>query len=80
MMNCKEIAKKTLSEEPLSFRQKAECFIHLLMCHSCKIFIKQMDNLDHSLKKAMLKSSKEHLDVLEKVKKEILEEVNIRFD
>ncbi|GEM_PF-4876364 len=80
MMNCKEIAKNMLVEKSLNFRQKVDRFIHLLMCRSCKIFIKQMDNLDHSFKKAMLKNSKEQLDVMEKVKKDILEEVNHRFD
>lgn len=74
MLSCKDLAKKTLSEEPFTKKEKVERWVHLMMCHTCRIFMKQMENLERSLKLSLKKDLKSYEKEREALKNKILEE------
>jgi hypothetical protein len=74
MLSCKDLAKKTLSEGSYTFKEKVERWIHLKICHTCRIFQRQMENLDHSLRKGLKKDFDKHHKAREDLKEKLLKE------
>ena len=50
MMTCKEVAEKLSSGVSLSFAQKAELTLHLLMCKNCQVYRKHLLIIADALK------------------------------
>lgn len=50
MMNCKEVMKKLSTKEELTFFQKMDLNIHILICRGCTRFKKQLQAINASVK------------------------------
>lgn len=63
MMNCKEVAKRTMAKEkPKGIWERLDYKFHLFICSTCRVFVKQMENLDRSLKKRLQQNVEKHYD------------------
>jgi hypothetical protein len=77
MLSCKDIARKTMSEEPYTFKEKIEFKIHMFICATCRVYLQQMENFDKTVKKVMGK--KVEPEVANDLQKEILKKAEDYF-
>jgi len=53
MLNCKTVVKKISSDEKISWMHRLEIKLHLMMCHHCGKYAKQLKLISTGLKKAL---------------------------
>lgn len=78
MLSCKEVVKNVSSEKPSPWWEKLEVRLHLIMCHHCGKYAKQLEMLRSGFRK-LIESKISSTDkkkiqdvedrVLEKIKK-----------
>jgi len=79
MFSCKDIAKKTMSKEPLSWKEKVEYRLHLFICATCKIFVTQMENLDTTMKSVIKNKTQANESEAKNLKEEIIKKAQKKF-
>lgn len=57
MLNCKEVVTILSSKEPENWRERIQLKFHLLMCHHCAKYAKQIEALKSGVKNIMQKSN-----------------------
>lgn len=79
MLNCKE-ASQIISQSldrPLSFSERLQLKLHLMMCDACRQFKRQLFALQQHIKKMIGQiENDEKIQLSEKMKAEILEKIN----
>lgn len=76
MLNCKQIVKLVSSEDKPTWRHRLEVRFHILMCHHCRKYVKQLELMKNGFKE-LFKNSTHDVDS-EKVKElenKILEKI-----
>lgn len=53
MLSCKEVVKIVSSEERPSWRRRLEIRFHLMMCHHCGKYVKQLELMKSGFKKLL---------------------------
>ena len=72
MLSCKDIAKKTMArEKPQGLWQNIDFKFHLFICKTCRIFIRQMENLDQCFSERVEKQAQDQGK--ESLRKEIIQ-------
>lgn len=77
MLKCKEVVKVVSSDQPVSFLQKIEIKMHLLMCRHCHRYVKQLDLIKTGfirLFESKYKSADENK--IHEIENQVLEKVN----
>jgi len=76
MLNCKEVVRLISSEDKLSFIQKTELKMHLLICKHCSNYNRQMDSLSKGLKKIFSIKSEENREKIQELEKVIIDNLS----
>jgi len=73
MLNCKTVVKKISSNEEISWMQKIEIKLHLMMCHHCGKYAKQLKLLSAGLKKALSMLDSKNI---QKIEDQVIQKLN----
>ena len=63
-----------MAKESMSFKEKIELKIHLMMCRACRVFVQQMENLDRTFQNLVTKSVKATQADQDSLKEEVIKE------
>lgn len=58
MLSCKEVVKIVSSEDRPTWRRKLEIRLHLMMCHHCGKYAKQLEMMKAGFRKLFSSASK----------------------
>ena len=72
MLNCKTVVKKISSDEKVSWMHRLEIKLHLIMCHHCGKYAKQLKLLTLGLKKALSMPSSINV---QKIEEQVIQKV-----
>jgi len=72
MLNCKTVVKKISSEDQISWMQKIEIKLHLMMCHHCGKYARQLKLLSAGLKKAL---SLQNSQGIQKIEDQVIDKI-----
>jgi len=75
MKSCKEIAALLAPGNDLSFMERAETRMHLVMCKACQIYQKHLKILSFNYKKQMFKKIEKSAEKINKLEKDIIEKI-----
>ena len=77
MLSCKEVVKIVSSEERPTWRRKLEVRLHLMMCHHCGKYARQLELMKNAFKKLFVAKSKSVDDKkLHDLEERIIKKVN----
>ncbi len=81
MLSCKELVKIVSSDEHLSPRYKLEIRLHLLMCHHCRKYTKQLEILKAGFKTLLNKKTQDaDENKLKEIEDRIIEKISNHKD
>lgn len=80
MLKCKEIVEIVSSNKELTFKDKVEVRIHLLMCKHCHAYSEQLKIMGKQYKKVFEKITKTDVDQVQKLEDKIIEDVRKKHE
>jgi len=75
MLSCKELVKIMNSKEEMSFFQRAEMRMHLMMCKHCAAYSKHLQIMRKGFKVLFSKISKTEPETIKRIEDQTIEKI-----